>query len=396
MTQCKSLVFAVSAFSLALALTQEPSDAQAQPESLTIDTSTGTAPAPPEPASGAPAQGAPAPNAAGEGGDNAFYGEYLEDVYIEDSKNRHFGVTPATHTVRRGDTLWDLSAYYLHNAWNWPKIWKLNPEIADPHRIYPGNIVRLRTGGNVKQVAAAKPGARRQPVRALQGYGLRQTAYVDLKDLEDAGTVDGAVEEKTLLAQGDFIYVNYGDEPPKVGATYAVYGKGKKIRRDGKKVGEYVEVAGELRIASVAKDKRARAVITRSVNPIERGMRVGPLKLNFDQVEVIPADTKVVGDIVDLIGPDELIGSEAAVIINRGSRDGVQVGNRFLVFRSGDAYDPIMHPGDSVGRSDKKYPNRAFGEVIILQTGEQASMGVVSFAMHEFGVGDHVVMRKGQ
>ncbi len=396
MSQCKSIVFAFSAFSLA-ALVLSPGVASAQPESLTINPSTGVAPTPPEAASAAPAvQGGPGA-VEGEAAGNAFYGEYLEDVDLEDSRNRHSGTVPTTHTVVTGDTLWDLSAYYFHNAWKWPKVWKLNPEIADPHWIYPGNIIRLREGGKDLEPVVAMNRKQATPiVAASRGYGLRQSAYVDLKDLKHAGTIDGSVAEKSLLSVGDSIYVTYGKKVPAVGTTLAVYGRGKKIRRGGKAVGAYVEVAGEIRITFAKKGKRARAVITRSIDPIERGMRTGPLKLNFKQTKPVPSDTKVDGTVVDLIGPDELIGAEAAVIINRGSKDGVQVGNRFLVVRRGDAYQRVLSPGDNVGQKDKDYPARAIGEIIVLQTGEQACLGVVSFSVHEFGIGDRVFMRKGQ
>ncbi|HYO70640.1 MAG TPA: LysM peptidoglycan-binding domain-containing protein, partial [Archangium sp.] len=51
------------------------------------------------------------------------------------------------HTVERGDTLWDLSQKYLGSPWYWPKVWSYNPEIANPHWIYPGNTVRFFPAG---------------------------------------------------------------------------------------------------------------------------------------------------------------------------------------------------------------------------------------------------------
>jgi len=329
-----------------------------------------------------------------------YYGEYLDQIELEDTADRHSGKVPTTHTVVTGDTLWDLSAYYFSNAWNWPNVWKLNPEISDPHWIYPGNIVRLREAGKEEVLAIKKnPSEFDAPgplIAPNQGYGLRQSAYIDLSDLKDAGHVDGSIAEKELLAVGDSVYVTYEKEVPTVGTVLAVYSEGTKIRRGGKVVGAYVQVAGELRITFAKKGKRARAVITRSVDPIERGMRIGPLKLNFEKTNAVVSDTKVDGSVIGLIGPDELIGAEAAVIIDRGRKDGVQAGNRFLVVRRGDAYQKVMEPGTNVGQDDEDYPARAIGEIMVLQTGEKACIGVVSFSIHEFGIGDRVFMRKGQ
>ncbi|MCP4446064.1 MAG: LysM peptidoglycan-binding domain-containing protein [Myxococcales bacterium] len=404
MSHCKTIVFTLSAFSFVAAGVAGHGVSEAQPENLTIDTSTGTVPAPPEAAPvGAAPQGPPSSGEGegGEAGDNRFYGDYLDGVDMEDTRTRDHGVVPRSHTVVTGDTLWDLSAYYFRNAWNWPKVWKLNPEIADPHWIYPGNIVRLREGGKLEPVPAINKGSGELAPQPLivpsTGYGLRQHAYVDLKDLKHAGTVSGAVDEKSLLSVGDSIYLTYeGDKVPEVGTTLAVYGPGKKIKREGKAVGAYVEVAGELRITFASKDKRARAIVTRSIHSIERGMKTGPLELNFKRTKAVANTAKVNGEVVDLIGPDELIGAEAAVLIDRGSNDGVQVGNRFLVVRRGDAYQKTMKPGSSVGQEDEDYPARAIGEIIVVQTGKQACLGVVSFSIHEFGIGDRVFMRKGQ
>jgi hypothetical protein len=342
--------------------------------------------------------------------ENFYYGDYLDDNGddIDDSdmgpRPRNQGAIPQTHTVVSGDTLWDLSAYYFNDAWHWPKVWGLNPEISNPHWIYPGNIVRLREGnGAVTPEKLPTPtgddsGFAQIAVKAQQrSAGFQQMAYVDLDDLKDAAKVVGAVDSKALLSTGDSIYVSYPDNKlPKVGDSFAIYTHSKDVERDGDAVGAYVEVRGELTITFAKDGKRARAVITRSLLPIERGMRVGELKLKFGDVQPVANSKKMEGNIVDLIGPDELIGTQAAVIIDRGSNEGVEVGNRFLVLRRGDAYRKVMRPSSTVGQDDEAYPARAIGEIIVVQTSKAVSLGLVTFSIHEFGVGDKVFMRKGQ
>jgi nucleoid-associated protein YgaU len=51
--------------------------------------------------------------------------------------------TPEFHTVERGDTLWDITGSYFQNPWRWPRVWGLNPQITNPHWIFPGDQVRL-------------------------------------------------------------------------------------------------------------------------------------------------------------------------------------------------------------------------------------------------------------
>lgn len=65
------------------------------------------------------------------------------------------------HTVKKGDTLWDLSGGYLQDSLLWPRIWEINPEIADPHWIYPGQQVRIPLLAPPVATPAARPGAPR-------------------------------------------------------------------------------------------------------------------------------------------------------------------------------------------------------------------------------------------
>ncbi len=81
-----------------------------------------------------------------------------------------------THKVQRGDTLWDLSARYLNSPWYWPKVWSYNPEIGNPHWIYPGNVVRLRPPGREGAPAAAGPDEESEPAPELAGLSRADLA----------------------------------------------------------------------------------------------------------------------------------------------------------------------------------------------------------------------------
>src|SRR3954471_15887042 len=65
---------------------------------------------------------------------------------------------PDVHLVRRGDTLWDLCNRYYQNPWAWPKVWSYNPQVANPHWIYPGDQLRLTSAtGNGNQLLSLAP-----------------------------------------------------------------------------------------------------------------------------------------------------------------------------------------------------------------------------------------------
>ena len=62
------------------------------------------------------------------------------------------------YTVREGDTLWDLSRKFSDSAWLWPEMWQENSQIANPHRIYPGERIRLLRRTGAQKISAKKAG----------------------------------------------------------------------------------------------------------------------------------------------------------------------------------------------------------------------------------------------
>lgn len=317
------------------------------------------------------------------------------------------GPVPESHVVRRGDTLWDITWFYFNNPFDWPKVWSYNPEISNPHWIYPGDQVRLYAAGEEPAVSTSPLGQpdtdnnssrpnTNTPTRS-GAFSIRQVAFVDQDKLKFAARVDGSTEEKLLLSVGDSIYLTYpGGRPPKVGKRYAIYEQRKAVKGPGGKgqVGAYVRVIGELEVVSVKKGKKARAIITDSTDVIERGALVGPLQRQFKSVDPTPPAVDLQGTIVAQLFADQLIGARQVVIINKGKNQKVKRGNRMFVVRRGDAYINLGGTRDSTGQDDRRFPARAIGEVIVVQVGNDTSLALVTISTQEIGVGDMVLMRK--
>ena len=347
---------------------------------------------------------------------------------------------PDTYTIRPGDTLWDLSGRFLNNPWYWPKVWSYNPEITNPHWIYPGNVLRFYPSEEEAPVrvepveagagqAAGEPGAEEEeyePPRELEdlskadmkvpppeeekdavavagpykiGYVAsnatltRHDGLVTPRELAESGTIVNAFEEKLLLSMLDRTYAQFKGTPPvKVGESYVVYKTLRPVKHPvtGELFGYQSTILGSAKVVAVG-DKAATLVITRSFAPIERGNLLAPWpERTFRRVERKPNTLSLDGRI--LTTQIEVLTQLAqfnVVFVDKGSADGVQEGNVFKVLRSGDPYG--RKPSEASW--DPKLPPETIGELLIVDVKERASSAFVTRSLRELVVGDRIEMR---
>lgn len=396
---------------LALALASAlPALAQAQPTSDIMP----APPAPPPGSSGVYYPGMPVPVSsppsstpgtlsgpgdkvpARRGNDIYDSGAYFGGVPVEGGRVES-GQIPEVHVVRKGDTLWEIAAYYFRNPWAWPKLWALNPSITNPHWIYPGDLVRLFNPSAPVQVAvpaAATPERPRAPVRT-NGVFLRQTGFIEPDELKSAGKIIASKEEKIMLGALDEAYVEMKkDRPLRVGERYTVFRLLNDVKHPvtKKKVGTLVQIMGEAEVKTVTDGNIARCVIVDSIDPIERGYMVGPLRRQFKVVEPVRNERELEGVVVVGLRPLSMVASEQLMFIDLGKSDGVVPGNRFFVTRRGDGYQPLLASGPI---DDRRFPREIIAEILIIDTRQQLATGLVTHSSHEARVGDRVEARKG-
>jgi len=320
-----------------------------------------------------------------------------------DDGELHTGQIPDLHVVRHGDTLWDICTYYFNDPWQWPKIWSYNPQITNPHWIYPGDLVRLLPRGVFVQPQEPEPNATPEPIadRPLPAparkseVSIKQVAFVQKSDLDKSVTIDGAVDEKELLGDGDSVYLSYPEgKPPQVGQRYSIYAPGKSVKNGSTDYGSYVRVLGTLEVVSVKQDKRARGVIINANHEITRGAKVGPLIKTFHTVPPVAPSVDLQGPIVGMLGHEQLIGDSEVVFVALNKKSGIEVGNKMFVVRRGDAYPDKM--STNTGQDDRRYPARALGEVVIVEVGDNVSIGLVTLSVQEMSIGDIVMMQKAK
>lgn len=317
------------------------------------------------------------------------------------------GQAPELHVVQKGDTLWSLCSKYFNDPWRWPRLWAANPVITNPHWIFPGDVIRLGGGGGA---AAPAPGASaasapRQgltSVNRISGYLgsailLRELGFIEAKDLDQAATITGSREEKILLSTSDQAYLRYPKGTNlRAGERYSVFTTDTDHpvvdTITGKTYGYLVKIQGDIVVNQIAENDVARGTLADTVFPIERGSRVSPFVHQFKRVEPRPSDVNLEARVIATFEPNIMLGSGHFVVLNRGKRDGVQVGNRTFVIRRGDGYRGKL---ESWEIHDPESPKEVVGEILVVDVRDDASVAWIARSTKELKVGELTEMRKG-
>jgi hypothetical protein len=330
------------------------------------------------------------------------------------------GETPYSHMVRRGDTLWGICGYYFQNSYQWPRIWSYNPQIKNPHWIYPGDEVRLK---NERDTAgAAKPaityqGAGRSLIdrRRQVPHGtvfLRDQGWIREQGDEVWGDVTGANADKMFLSDLDEIYIHIDKgHDVHMGQELTIF---RPIHMAA--AGTIVQIGGTARIDQWdAQDRVARARIVESLNVIERGAKVGPLDRTFAVVPPRRNEVDVKARVLASLHPNEFFGQNQVVFIDKGEEAGLKVGNRLFVMRRGDAWRQSLvesHAGDRVSADDEtpmppmekvpgsrsdapNYPEEVVAEMRVIAVKKDTATCLLTNSKKEIEPFDVAVARKG-
>jgi hypothetical protein len=318
-----------------------------------------------------------------------------------------------THVVENGDTLWDLCTKYLNSPWYWPKIWSYNPQITNPHWIFPGNELRFYPSDESLPTAVevsrdlnapegsddlAIPGALDiedlvkavAPLTATKipgnSYMSHRRAFVSAIEQSMAGQITNATAGSQLLSDYNRVYVRLKTAAKK-GQNFAIYRSTKEIMHPftGVSFGFAVEILGSVTIVDTS-PQVATGIIDRAFREIERGDFVGPWPETAGQ-RVAPRANEydLKGYIMEVSGGGETeLGEHHLVYIDKGRADGVKLGNTFNAFTRGDQYT----------RELSGLPNEEVGQLMVIDVQEKSSTAMVVRSVIELSAGQKIEMRK--
>lgn len=342
---------------------------------------------------------------------------------------------PDTYVVQKGDTLWDIAGRFLQKPWLWPEIWQANPQVRNPHLIYPGDVLSLAYLDRV----AVQPGVRTE--EPLTGVPLAEVEPF-LKNLRVVDSVDhlpyvvGLEEDRLRAVQGQVAYVK-GLDNAQPGQRYAVVRPTVRYTRldrsqccDGHDARDLdfrgradagvppywayqagpsnnsellgIELmqqnTGTISRGAVGGIEAATLVLDDSAREVRVGDRLIPVEPQPYDLHFMPHAPKqtleygkarilAVADMLTSGGPRDV------VALSVGARDGVDNGTVFSSWRVGSTTADRVKVGDdrsadTVGRADRvRLPDEFAGHLMVFRTFDKVSYALVMDSIRPTRVG---------
>jgi hypothetical protein len=324
---------------------------------------------------------------------------------------------PDTYVVKKGDTLWDIAGVFLKYPWYWPEIWYVNPQVENPHWIYPGDVLRLvyvdgkpritvGTAGEVRlspQVRADPLGQaiRTVPYDILMNF-VQRPSLLTKKQVGKAPYVVGFRSRHIVGSSANELYVK-GLENPPPGTEYTIVHPGEELRDpdDGDLLGYVGHYAATTRVITTTdakhEDPLTHLTVLDNGREINQGDKVFPAKTKFgdDFVVSAPKDTKLDGQVLAVVDGLAVAGRYQVLAINRGKRDGLVPGNVVAIYARGvDVRDLYSRGQDwtkfTANYATVKLPDERSGTLLLFTVTDRMSYGLVVESTQPMRIGDFI------
>lgn len=293
---------------------------------------------------------------------------------------------PARHIVLPGDTLWGLSSKFLKDPWRWPDIWRMNrSEVANPHRIYPGDVIlldrdgqgapRLRLQRDAKLVPQIHVERTEEAIPTIAPNVIRpflsEPLIIEANGLDSAARIVATQEGRVFLGPTDRAYV--GNADPKVDLWH-VYRNGNPLHDPETRdvlgyEAFYLGTAQQLQPGEPAVFE-----ILSAKQEINRGDRLLPL-VRPELMAYVPhkPEKNIDGRVLSVYGGVGVGGFGSVVAISRGKADGLEVGHVLSLLRN-----RVLEQRDDQDRREQVVvPAHRQGLLFVFRIFERISYGLI-------------------
>ncbi len=317
---------------------------------------------------------------------------------------------PDSYVVKRGDTLWGIAKVFLRDPWFWPEIWQVNPQVHNPHLIYPGDTLRLVYIDGQPQIvlqrgdtARVEPRVRSQPLDsaittipyATVAAFMSKPTVLDRDQIKAAPYVLATRDLHVVMSEGDTVYARGFTSPAELGTHYNVIRVGDPlIDPDDNRVLGYDGIfTGSGHVTR--QGDPTTLIMTESARESRAGDKLiaGGVDVPLDFIPSAPR-IKTNGRIIAVSDGVSIIGQYEVVVVNRGARDGLAPGNVLGVFDTGPIVPDTDKKGffnlDKLGAQKVGLPSERTGTFMVFKTFDNISYGLIMEATNLIRVGDKV------
>ena len=309
---------------------------------------------------------------------------------------------PGSYVVQSGDTLWDIAERFLLVPWRWPEIWHINPQVKNPHLIYPGDVIELsyvdgsprlslRRGSLVKlsprvridQLDTAIPAI---PISAIQQF-LSRPQVLDQDALDNAPYIVSFGEEHVIGSNNIKAYVRALTSEVPIHFDVVRPGKAYHDGESGEILGYEARYLGSAELLQTGDP--ASVMLADMELEFLAGDRLVPESREASRSSFIPKspDQSIQGSIISVLNGVSQIGQYNIVVLDRGQRDGLSPGHVLTIKRRGLVVRDTVSP---ISGTMVNLPDEPAGTLLVFRVFERVSFGLVMRATHAMHVGDRV------
>ena len=316
---------------------------------------------------------------------------------------------PDVYPVKEGDTLWDISNAFLSDPWLWPELWHVNPQINNPHLIYPGDLIKLvyvngKPGLTVERgpmvfkkgdTVKLTPQVRSEPLESvipaiplehIQSF-LRNSRVMTEEEILSSPYILAGDEDHIVIGLGDYMYARHKPGWEEAHQNYGVYRKGPAyIDPETEELLGFAALDLGMARYESSEGEVGRFKVTNSSEDIRPNDRLIPTEeRRVDSIFYPKApDMDVDGEILHVFSGVRNVGQYDVVVLNYGERDGSSVGDVLAVHTQGAVVK------DRNTQELVKLPDERRGILMVFRTFEKVSYGLILRAEAPLQVGDVV------
>lgn len=305
-----------------------------------------------------------------------------------------------TYIIKKGDTLWGISERFINDPYYWPNLWAINPDITNPHLIYPGDKIRIfgdrmvliptYPGGEAKQPSTPKPAPAAETPKVVEkatlktGGGSEGFIHNGEKPL---GVIVDSVDNRTLLTENDTVFLKMEDTAVvSVGDTYGIFKRGKKVVHPatGENYGNMMHDLGYLQVTSI-QDQIVTAKIGKVFREVERGAELYDYVPPVMEISLKKSRNELEGYILASQSEKLTQGQHDVIFVDLGLENGLNVGNMLYITR------PRTVTEKGLLKPDTPLPDDLLGAAVVIESRAKTAAALIVKSVKTIYRGDQVL-----